>query len=191
MMPAKKNKNSDHLMKLPTSEVNQIIKEKLNAVIEDKKIIDLAGKMMWEQTQALRFIKTFSELAARRLNLPTKDDVANVAKLTIQVEEKIDSLEEKVSILADQLQDRNETASDAVEEATDYHTDVDANANHEKRDSSPMESPPADNEQKRPSHTDLLKQLQTDLILHAIHHHAQDLPELADFLTLRRKAEKQ
>lgn len=49
-------------------------------------------------TQA-RFMEMFSknqELIANQLNLPTKKDVANVAKLSIQTDEKLDLVEEQI-----------------------------------------------------------------------------------------------
>lgn len=187
-MPAKKQMNLDHLIKSPKTEVNQIIKEKLNAVIEDTKIMDLAGKAMWEQTQALRFIKGLSELTALRLNLPTKDDVANVARLTIQVEEKIDTLEEKLSILIDKLQELRETENDNSEE--DIGNISAEMTEQENPRSSHLENKSDKREQKRLSHTDLLKQLQNDLIFNSITLHAQDLPDLNEYIKKTRKAEK-
>lgn len=47
----------------------------------------------------LRFQECMETLSIP-LNLPTKNDVANVAKLTLQVEEKLDGLEEQVAKLA-------------------------------------------------------------------------------------------
>lgn len=56
-------------------------------------------------TQA-RFMEMFSknqELIANQLNLPTKKDVANVAKLSIQTDEKLDLVEEQIWKLQDSV----------------------------------------------------------------------------------------
>src|SRR5262249_40676210 len=46
-------------------------------------------------------------LLANQLNIPTKEDVANIAKLTIQTEEKLDSLEEQIWDLHDSVSSTN------------------------------------------------------------------------------------
>ena len=47
------------------------------------------------------------ELMAGVMNIPTKKDIANVAKLSLQTEEKIDMLEEQVWNLQDSLESLN------------------------------------------------------------------------------------
>ncbi|WP_026566228.1 hypothetical protein [Bacillus sp. UNC41MFS5] len=47
------------------------------------------------------------ELIASVINIPTKKDIANVAKLSLQTEEKIDILEEQVWNLQDSLESLN------------------------------------------------------------------------------------
>ncbi|MCM2534284.1 polyhydroxyalkanoate biosynthesis repressor PhaR [Neobacillus pocheonensis] len=47
------------------------------------------------------------ELLTNQLNLPTKEDVANIAQLSIQSEEKIDSLEEQIWKLQDSVTSTN------------------------------------------------------------------------------------
>jgi polyhydroxyalkanoic acid synthase PhaR subunit len=47
------------------------------------------------QAQYLKMLQKNQELFANQLNLPTKKDLANVAKLSIQMEEKLDALEEQ------------------------------------------------------------------------------------------------
>ena len=48
------------------------------------------------QSRYLEMFKKNQELLANQFHLPTKNDVANVAKLSIQTEEKLDSLEEQI-----------------------------------------------------------------------------------------------
>ncbi|MEH6996174.1 polyhydroxyalkanoate biosynthesis repressor PhaR [Neobacillus drentensis] len=47
--------------------------------------------------------KKSQELLGNQLHLPTKDDVANVAKVALQTEEKLDSLEEQIWKLQDSV----------------------------------------------------------------------------------------
>lgn len=51
----------------------------------------------------LNRLQELVELLSGPLNLPTKNDVANVARLTIQNEEKLDSIEEQLLILNEHL----------------------------------------------------------------------------------------
>lgn len=51
----------------------------------------------------LGLLKKNQELMSGLLNMPTKSDVANVAKMSIQTEEKIDILEEQIWNLQDSL----------------------------------------------------------------------------------------
>jgi Xaa-Pro aminopeptidase len=51
----------------------------------------------------MELLRKNQELMSGVLNIPTKSDVANVAKLTVQTEEKIDILEEQIWNLQDSL----------------------------------------------------------------------------------------
>ncbi|MED1204458.1 hypothetical protein [Heyndrickxia acidicola] len=77
-------------------EINDWIKENLN---HEKVIIgaSAAGKFYSEMIKKLHYYANFLSL---QLNFPTKDDVANTAKLIIQAEEKIDHLEEQIDQLS-------------------------------------------------------------------------------------------
>lgn len=55
------------------------------------------------------------EMLANRLNLPTKNDLANVAKLSVQTEEKLDSLEEQIWNLSDSVARTNKEMKSGVE----------------------------------------------------------------------------
>jgi hypothetical protein len=184
MMPAKKTVQLDKLIKLPKLDADTDIKDLVSAVLDDKKLIGLTKKFMTEQTNALSFIKSLSEMVALRLNLPTKDDVANIAKLNIQVEEKIDSLEEKFAMLADKLQDLPETAghageSDSGENSADISEDA---ATDEGQDNELS----FDHTTERSTHIDPLRQFQRDLILKSLSlQQNQDLSNLTASLLKR------
>lgn len=59
--------------------------------------------------------KKNQELLATQLNIPTKSDLANVSKLTIQAEEKLDLLEEQIWSLADSFKDINKEVESVVD----------------------------------------------------------------------------
>ncbi|WP_180954487.1 polyhydroxyalkanoate biosynthesis repressor PhaR [Bacillus sp. V5-8f] len=67
----------------------------------------------------LELYKRNQEFFANQLNLPTKSDMANVAKLAIQSEEKLDSLEEQIWTLQDSVDSSNKENETMVEVSRD------------------------------------------------------------------------
>lgn len=182
-MPDKKTVHLDALIKLPKLDADTDIKDLINAVLDDKKLIGLTKKVMTEQTNALSFIKSLSEFVTLRLNLPTKDDVANIAKLNIQVEEKIDSLEEKFAMLADKFHDLPEAAghageSDSAEILSDMYEEIIIEDGTDNELS-------FDRTNERTTEIDPLKQFRRDLILRSFNLQEQDLSNLTESLFKR------
>ncbi|MBT2654098.1 polyhydroxyalkanoate biosynthesis repressor PhaR [Bacillus sp. ISL-18] len=65
-----------------------------------------------------RYLDTFKknqEALASVLNLPTKNDVTNVANLTLQAEEKMEALEEQIWDLQDSVKSQNKEIESVVE----------------------------------------------------------------------------
>ncbi|ULT58346.1 polyhydroxyalkanoate biosynthesis repressor PhaR [Neobacillus drentensis] len=65
-----------------------------------------------------RYLETFKknqEALASVLNLPTKNDVTNVANLTLQAEEKMEALEEQIWDLQDSVKSQNKEIESVVE----------------------------------------------------------------------------
>ncbi|NYE05460.1 chromosome segregation ATPase [Bacillus niacini] len=65
-----------------------------------------------------RYLEAFKknqEAVAGVLNLPTKNDLANVTSLTIQTEEKIDSLEEKIWDIQDSLKSQSKEIESVID----------------------------------------------------------------------------
>jgi len=65
-----------------------------------------------------RYLEAFKknqEALAGALNLPTKNDVSNVAALTIQTEEKIEALEEQIWDLQDSMKSQSKEIGSVVE----------------------------------------------------------------------------
>lgn len=71
------------------------------------------------QTRFLEMLQKNQELVANQLNLPTKVDLANVAKLTIQTEEKLDALEEQIWNLQDSIESSNKENHSMTEVSRD------------------------------------------------------------------------
>lgn len=76
---------------------------KLNENIQDslnkKDILKLLHRRSHLAAPLVENLKELVETISVPLNIPTKNDVANVAKLTQQNEEKLDSVEEQLKIL--------------------------------------------------------------------------------------------
>lgn len=66
------------------------------------------------QARYLEFFKKNQEVIFNQYNLPTKSDVAGVAKLAIQTEEKLDSLEEQMWQLQDSVDSSNKDIESIV-----------------------------------------------------------------------------
>jgi len=65
-----------------------------------------------------RYLETFKknqEALASALNFPTKNDVTNVANLTLQTEEKMEALEEQISDLQNSVKSQNKEIESIVE----------------------------------------------------------------------------
>ncbi|MDM5328211.1 polyhydroxyalkanoate biosynthesis repressor PhaR [Neobacillus sp. CF12] len=67
------------------------------------------------QSRYLEAIRKNQETLAGVLNIPTKNDLANVATLTIQTEEKIESLEEQIWDLQDSMKSQSKEIESVVE----------------------------------------------------------------------------
>lgn len=80
--------------------LNQLIQKRLN----DKNLIHFANLSIQKHTEDLKSLRDYQELLALQLNIPTKDDVANVAKIAIQIEEKLDLLENQIFYLMEEIQ---------------------------------------------------------------------------------------
>ncbi|CAG9620971.1 hypothetical protein [Sutcliffiella rhizosphaerae] len=76
------------------NKLNEIIKSGLNR----ESVFELVGLESEKKAENLRRLREQVEVLSLQFNFPTKNDVANLAKMLIQVEEKIDSLEEKLEV---------------------------------------------------------------------------------------------
>ena len=63
----------------------------------------------------VEWLRKNQEMLANQLNIPTKNDLANAAKLSIQTQEKLDSLEEQIWDLSDSVARTNKEMKSVVE----------------------------------------------------------------------------
>nr|WP_263324923.1 polyhydroxyalkanoate biosynthesis repressor PhaR [Neobacillus sp. Marseille-Q6967] len=71
------------------------------------------------QTTYLKVLQKNQESFANQLNIPTKKDLANVAKLSIQMEEKLDVLEEQIWNLQDSVDETKRDIKSVIEVSSD------------------------------------------------------------------------
>lgn len=64
--------------------------------LDNNELIRMTRFGIETHSRYMEILKRNQELMAGYMNLPTKSDVANVAKLTIQAEEKVDILEDQI-----------------------------------------------------------------------------------------------
>ncbi|MCT8139379.1 hypothetical protein H1D32_17710 [Anaerobacillus sp. CMMVII] len=88
-----------------TSEAN--LRNYIQSLLEDEEILNLVKNGIRRHLSTVNLLRNNSDILSQQLNFPTKNDVANIAKLAIQIEDKIDALEERIFHLseAQQIQD--------------------------------------------------------------------------------------
>lgn len=70
--------------------INEFIQNQLN----NENLVKLAADQSAVTGEVLTQLQRYQEIVTTALRIPTKDDVANVAKLVLQLEEKMDLLED-------------------------------------------------------------------------------------------------
>ncbi|MCP3765091.1 hypothetical protein NLX67_22630, partial [Domibacillus sp. A3M-37] len=78
------------------TQLNEWIQDQLN----EEKLVLPAAFLSNVHGKLIQFISEFQEIISLHLNTPTKDDVANVAKMLVQTEEKVDDLSDRMDDLA-------------------------------------------------------------------------------------------
>ncbi|SEM97299.1 hypothetical protein SAMN05192533_107195 [Mesobacillus persicus] len=99
-------------------ELNFLIQERLN----DHDLINNANEGLQKHLNTLRRLRKFNEIIAQQLNLPTKDDVAATSRLVMQLEEKLDRIED----LLMQLLDENPSALSQESLSPDRNKDTES-----------------------------------------------------------------
>ena len=100
-----KDKTYDPLLGI--RRVSQMWENQLNGLLymmaDNNGFVRLLNAGTDSHSRYMELLRKRQELLAGVMNIPTKKDVANVAKLSLQTEEKIDILEEQIWNLQDSL----------------------------------------------------------------------------------------
>ncbi|MFN7249383.1 MAG: hypothetical protein ACK4M9_01085 [Anaerobacillus sp.] len=102
------------LLKLLGMKSETKIRSYIHSLLEDEEMITLLKKGVHRHLNCLTQLQKKSETISQQLNIPTKNDVANIAKLGVQLEEKIDAIDEQVRFLIEALQNGTPDSSDQV-----------------------------------------------------------------------------
>ncbi|MFJ5762563.1 polyhydroxyalkanoate biosynthesis repressor PhaR [Neobacillus sp. NPDC093182] len=81
----------------------------------NNEFVKMSGAGTGAHSRYLEVFKKNQEALAGVLNIPTKNDLANVASLTIQTEGKIESLEEQIWDLQDSVKSQSKEIESVVE----------------------------------------------------------------------------
>lgn len=95
---AKKREAYDELKKHGTNAERKINK-KIQDSLNKKEIIELASLYSNQIAPQIKRNQDNIETLSIALNFPTKKDIANIAKMTVQLEEKLDKLDETLTAL--------------------------------------------------------------------------------------------
>ncbi|MBO1000445.1 hypothetical protein IOC57_22230 [Bacillus sp. SD075] len=88
-------------LKLLGTQKEQQLNGKIQDLLNNRKLIETISDNAQMQIPRINRMQEASERMSIIMNSPTKKDVVSVAKLVIQLEEKIDRLEEMVSTLVE------------------------------------------------------------------------------------------
>ncbi|MFE8701628.1 hypothetical protein ACFYKX_13575 [Cytobacillus sp. FJAT-54145] len=92
-------------------------------------ILKVLSKNAKLTAKVIEGLKELVENISIPLNFPTKDDVANVAKLTLQNEEKIDALEDQIQTLNEYVRNMNVNVDSNTNQST-----TTTNSNHDNQE---------------------------------------------------------
>jgi hypothetical protein len=84
--------------------IEQQLNQHIQNIVNNDNLINFADEHSNLITNQISSLQRHVETLSTILNLPTKNDVANVAKLTLQTEEKVDKLEEHMIKLTESIQ---------------------------------------------------------------------------------------
>ncbi|WP_449622142.1 hypothetical protein [Robertmurraya sp. Marseille-Q9965] len=82
------------------------LNEQIHNSLNRKEIVEFLNQFSFVYADMLQNLNEFVEMISGPLNLPTKNDVANIAKLAIQHEEKLNTIEEQLTSLNQFLRER-------------------------------------------------------------------------------------
>ncbi|WP_404332808.1 polyhydroxyalkanoate biosynthesis repressor PhaR [Mesobacillus maritimus] len=89
--------------------------------IDNKELIRMTSLGVGMHSRYVQRLKRNQELMATMMNIPTKHDVANVAKLTVQAEEKVDTLQQQIWALQDSFALANTEQQQFIKEIMNFN----------------------------------------------------------------------
>jgi hypothetical protein len=89
--------------------------------IDNKELIRMTSLGVGMHSRYVQRLKRNQELMANMMNIPTKHDVANVAKLTVQAEEKVDTLQQQIWALQDSFALANAEQQQFIKEVMEFN----------------------------------------------------------------------
>ena len=93
----------------------QQMNEMIHLSTNNNDFIKYANMSSDSNARYVEWLRKNQEMLANQLNLPTKNDLANVAKLSVQTQEKLDSVEEQIWDLSDSAVRTNKEMVSVVE----------------------------------------------------------------------------
>jgi Na+/phosphate symporter len=100
-----KKKNWYETIKKVGAKKEKDLNTSIQRLINDKKLFETSSQLLNKHGRQVKHLQNSIENLSVMLNFPTKNDVANIAKILVQLEEKIDQLDDLV-FLAQTKQDR-------------------------------------------------------------------------------------
>jgi DNA repair exonuclease SbcCD ATPase subunit len=101
-------------------QISEMWEKQLNGLLymmtDNKEFVRTAKVGLEAHSRYMELLRKNQELLAGLMNIPTKSDVANVAKLSVQAEEKIDALEEQIWNLQDSVNSLNKENVEVFQE---------------------------------------------------------------------------
>ncbi len=101
-------------------QITEMLEKQINGLLfmatDNNEFVRLANTGLGVHSRYMELLRKNQELLAGFMNIPTKNDVANVANLSIQAEGKIDILEEQIWKLQDSLGVLNKDNLDLFQE---------------------------------------------------------------------------
>jgi len=89
--------------------------------LDNKELIHMTNLGVGMHSRYIQRLKRNQELMANMMNIPTKHDVASVAKLTVQAEEKVDTLQQQIWTLQDSFTLANKEQQQFIKEMMEFN----------------------------------------------------------------------
>ncbi|WP_078379242.1 hypothetical protein [Sutcliffiella halmapala] len=88
-------------------EIEQLLNGMIQSQLNKESVARYAGVGSEYLAERMQLVKDEVELLSLQYNFPTKNDVANLAKLMIQIEEKIEAIEGQLASVTQTLEELN------------------------------------------------------------------------------------